>query len=308
MFFFKDFHLKNGHLIVRQTGARLKLDGTLIREILAALPFYLSERLRNTRHCFAPRPKRTLAFLPGPARPWYLLPALVYRLRYRLAKSPETADILIYFEDATTGTPPALPKGFSGKTINFSCTDISKTKVAEAFAEVFGYDLAVDPRTYQGLIAVKSEQNGAHDGSLAQAPLAPDAYKADLVYQKLVDNRIDTSTVEDLRCPVVGGKIGLVFVKHRPVDNRFANFNSKVFLACPEDYLNPDERAKLGAFARIMGLDFGGMDVLRDRNDGRIYVVDVNKTDMGPPIALSLSDKNKSMDILARQLQALLHD
>jgi hypothetical protein len=40
-----------------------------------------------------------------------------------------------------------------------------------------------------------------------------------------------------------------------------------------------------------MRLDWGGLDVLRDRTDGRLYVVDVNKTDMGPPIAMKLRDK-----------------
>ena len=40
-----------------------------------------------------------------------------------------------------------------------------------------------------------------------------------------------------------------------------------------------------------MKLDWGGLDVLRDRSEGRLYVVDVNKTDMGPPIAMALNDK-----------------
>ena len=56
-----------------------------------------------------------------------------------------------------------------------------------------------------------------------------------------------------------------------------------------------------------MHLDWGGMDVLRDKGDGRIYVVDVNKTDMGPPIALSIADKSKSVAILTKQLLKLIH-
>jgi hypothetical protein len=34
--------------------------------------------------------------------------------------------------------------------------------------------------------------------------------------------------------------------------------------------------------------------VLRDRTDGKLYIVDANKTDMGPPIALNLADKVKA--------------
>jgi hypothetical protein len=31
-----------------------------------------------------------------------------------------------------------------------------------------------------------------------------------------------------------------------------------------------------------MGLDFGELDILRDNDDGRIYIVDVNNTPSGP--------------------------
>ena len=55
-----------------------------------------------------------------------------------------------------------------------------------------------------------------------------------------------------------------------------------------------------------MGMDWGGLDVLRDQPSGRIYIVDVNKTDVGPVIALSLKDKLKSTEALAKALIALL--
>ena len=38
---------------------------------------------------------------------------------------------------------------------------------------------------------------------------------------------------------------------------------------------------------------------LRNRDDGRIYIVDVNKTDMGPPAAMKRVDKLKAMRGLA---------
>jgi hypothetical protein len=55
-----------------------------------------------------------------------------------------------------------------------------------------------------------------------------------------------------------------------------------------------------------MGLDWGGLDILRDRHDGRLYVVDVNKTDVGPLIAPSWPDKLRSMRRLADALVRLL--
>jgi hypothetical protein len=47
------------------------------------------------------------------------------------------------------------------------------------------------------------------------------------------------------------------------------------------------------------------MDILRDR-DGRIYIVDVNKTDAGPIIALPLGEKLASTAILADALLRML--
>ena len=50
----------------------------------------------------------------------------------------------------------------------------------------------------------------------------------------------------------------------------------------------------------------GGLDILRDRQDGQIYIVDVNKTDLGPLIALSWVDKIRSMTRLGRALERLV--
>ena len=53
-------------------------------------------------------------------------------------------------------------------------------------------------------------------------------------------------------------------------------------------------------FAADLGLDWGGVDVLRDRMSGRIYIVDANKTDMGPPVALKLAAKLRATRRMAR--------
>lgn len=172
------------------------------------------------------------------------------------------------------------------------------------FEQIFGYALAVDPETYSGPIAVKSEINGAHDGYEAQAPLTRTEGK---VYQRLINNTVDGKWAEDLRCPVIDGEIELIFVKRRPLSNRFANTNANVILHSPDDLLSNEERKKIKQFAAAMGLDWGGMDVLRNKEDGKIYIVDVNKTDMGPPIALSLKDKNTATKILTKQFIKLIH-
>ena len=53
-------------------------------------------------------------------------------------------------------------------------------------------------------------------------------------------------------------------------------------------------------FTKEIRLDWGGVDVLRDSADGKIYIVDANKTDMGPPIALPLGQKLRATRRLAR--------
>ena len=67
-----------------------------------------------------------------------------------------------------------------------------------------------------------------------------------------------------------------------------------------------DELAKISRFCHKMQLDFGGLDILRDNQDGRIYIVDVNKTDMGPPFALPLKEKLRAVDILAKQFKSVM--
>jgi len=307
---FKDFEIRDNKIVVKATGAELPFGFDIIKEALDWFPFYFYEKLRRVKYLFSPEKRLRIAYLPVVPRPWYLLSVLAYRARMKGTTDTAKADAVFYFEDQTLVKPPHIPAGITGNLYNFGCYDISKSKVARVFEQVFGYSLAVDPYKYKGPMAVKSEKNGAHDGTQIMAPL-PAAETAettdpDMVYQKLIDNSVDGKWAEDMRCPIIGGEIALVFVKRRPLEDRFANFNSSVVLYEPDGLLSDGERAKLKEFAAAMHLDVGGMDVLRDNRDGKIYVVDVNKTDMGPPIALSIADKSKSVAILTKQLLKLI--
>ena len=303
-----DFEIRDKKIIVKATGTQIPLDLTITKEVLSWFPFYIYERFRGLPFIFSRAPRLKIAFSPIQARPWYLLPVLVYRARMQCTKDYSQADAVFYFEDQTCAEKPKIPPNTKGKTFNFGCYDISKSRVSRVFEDVFGYALSVDPKTYHGSIAVKSEKNGAHDGYQTIAPLAQDKpIDPDMVYQRLIDNTVENKWVEDMRCPIVGGEIALIFVKRRPLTNRFANENSRVTLCKPDDLLTPQEREKLKEFAAAMQLDFGGMDVLRNKEDGRIYVVDVNKTDMGPPLALSLKEKSQSVAILTEQLLKLIN-
>lgn len=298
-----DFEFRNKKIYVKATDTELKVNWELASEVLHWLPFFCIEQIRGLNRFFKTK-RLQIAYLPVTPRPWYLLKVTANRLGAKTIKNLDNADAIFYFEDQTQATPPSLSDSHRKKAYNFACSDISKSKVGRVFEQIFGYGIAINPETYDGDIAVKSEKNGAHDGYVAKGPIARDP---ELVYQRLIDNKLNDSIVEDLRCPIIDGEIRLIFIKHRPVKTRFANVNSKVSLGDPEDYLSDEERKHLKDFAKAMGLDWGGMDVLRNRLDGKIYVVDVNKTDMGPPIALSLEDKNRATRILADQLMDMIH-
>lgn len=183
----------------------------------------------------------------------------------------ETGALTFRNLDATFDEAPA-------DAINGRCTDISKSKVAEVFEKVFGYELTVDPEAHDGPMVEKSEENATHDGRVVQGPMAP---RPGLVYQHLVDNEQD-GVVEDLRPCIVGREIAFVYRKRRPVAIRFSNDNTSITVATPDDVFSPVEQQGVLDVADALGLDVGELDVLRDRASGRIYVVDAAKTPHSP--------------------------
>jgi hypothetical protein len=295
----KDFTFGLTSLTVKKTGAVVPYGPAILGEMSRWFVFFFT--VLGARPA-AGRPF-TVHFTPDPARPWYLIWAVVRLAGGRIVDRPQGADVVFNFEDSTNNAAPKLPKN-SARLMNFACTDISKTQVSAVFQDVFGYGLAVDPDTHSGPAVAKSEHNGAHDGRIIICPARREAHVA---YQRVVDNRsADGAHVEDLRTPTVNGVPICVFIKQRPVTRRFANANTGVRLARPEDVYSPQEMALIGQFAQRLGLDWGGLDVLRDRQEGRIYIVDANKTDMGPPTALPLADKMAASRALADALRRFI--
>ena len=298
-FLSRHFEIHRDHLRVRKTGARVDFDLAVGKEAFDWLVFYFTMLGWRLAGALRGRPRARICCLPDGLRPWYLLWPSAIAARIEVTRALENADAIAFFDDATRSTTPALAASATPRRINFDCPDVSKSRVAEVFEAVFGYPLAVDPASHIGPMVEKSEFNGAHDGRVVEGPCAP---RDGFVYQRVVDNARPDGLVEDLRCPTVFGRIGPVFLKRRPVGDRFANINAQVELSTAEACFSADERARLSAFLHAMRLDWGGIDVLRDKSDGRLYVVDVNKTDMGPPTALALGKKLKSVSALGRML------
>lgn len=292
---FGDFVVTGGRVSVRQTGNSAALDLRLAREVGGWLVFQAALRVR----ALFVRRRAAIWFAPQVPHDRYLVRAAMRLAGLGVARTREAAAAAFYFEDTTSAPPPVRSHA---RALNFDCNDISKSRVATIFEQVFGYPLAVDPRRWNGVAVEKSEHNGTHDGRIVDCPRAALPGKS---YSRLIDTVDGDGLAVDLRTHVIGGAPVLVWVKRRPAAARFLPPNDTATLCRPEDVFSADELARLGEFARAMGADWCGLDVLRDR-DGRIYVVDVNKTDAGPVVALSLADKLRSTALMARALRKLV--
>ncbi|MEM0963362.1 MAG: hypothetical protein AAGK21_12590 [Bacteroidota bacterium] len=176
--------------------------------------------------------------------------------------------------------------GSDKPTLNARYIGSEKTKVAAAWESVCGYALAVDPLTYEGPMVEKSEANATHDGRILHGPIGPSDLVEGKVYQRLVDTE-DDGEVVDLRTPIYQGRVPLVIRKRRALNNRFEELRTaqSFELVEPDDAFTPDELRQLSEFASVMGLDYGELDVLRDRVSDRIYVVDATPGPSGPPLS-----------------------
>jgi len=290
---FSDFDWSWRGVRVRETGAEIAFNPALACDVWRGGYYIFREALRRP----ASEVPFKVAYEPRAPRPWYLLWGALRQAG--LTQTAEPADITVHFSDLTEidAAPPA------GMTLNGACTDISKSHVAQTFQTVFGYGLSLDPNNTDGPYLEKGEENGVHDAQIHHAPTRAEPGR---VYQKLIDNRTKDGTVLDYRCPSVFGGIPLVFLKERPVDQRFANLNTRVRIAAPETCFSTEELSQIRAFCGAMHLDWGGLDILRDAANGRIYIVDVNKTDMGPPLALPIKDKLSAVKTLGLALRDAL--
>ncbi|MAK60707.1 MAG: hypothetical protein CMK09_06985 [Ponticaulis sp.] len=296
-----DFQFEDGAFLVKKTGHTVPMNLGLFGDILVWMSFFTLAQGWRLWHWARGHRAPRIAFLPDQPRPWYFIWPVLHAAGAKIEKDLHKADVIFQFDDSTHCNAKRPQVTQSVKYINFNCLDVSKSLVAKAFEKVSGYSLAVDPTTYTGMMVEKSEINAAHDGRTLQGPAARLEGKS---YQRLVDNQIPGDLVEDLRTTVVAGEPTIVFRKRRPVHRRFANENCDVRLMLPGDCFSTDELAIIRSFVSEIGLDWGGVDVLRDAGTGKIYIVDANKTDMGPPVALPLGQKLRATRLMARKFAA----
>ena len=189
---------------------------------------------------------------------------------------------------------------------NGHCLDISKSTLDRHHHAAFGYGVNVDPTIHEGPMLEKSEGNAVHDGSEIQGPLSPDQLKPGKVYQRIIDNRTEGGLFEDLRVVVIHGEVPVVYRKRKAGAVRYTNETAEVDLAeSPETVLSESEIDQIGSLSAKMCAEFAELDVLRDRQDGRIYCVDLNPTPYGPPSGLSAEDSEKAIAVWKRMSERL---
>lgn len=183
---------------------------------------------------------------------------------------------------------------------NGHCLDISKSTLDRHHHAVFDYGVNVDPTTHVGLMLEKSEGNAVHDGREIKGPIDANQIKGDKIYQRIIDNRTETGLFEDLRVVVIHGEVPLVYRKRKTGEVRYTNETAEVDLVeSSKTVLSGSEIDQIASLSAKMCAEFAELDVLRDRQDGRIYCVDLNPTPYGPPSGLSAKDRVESAKVVS---------
>ncbi|MEM7728200.1 MAG: hypothetical protein AAF311_02885 [Pseudomonadota bacterium] len=280
----------------RAVGGRITWDRSILRGAWT-VP-WLSFRGRARR----PGRRGTIAYFPQPAAPWYTLPLALSGTGIRHVRDPRQADAVMIFDDRTVSdvTIPDTP----ARLLNALATDVSKSHVGRIFEDVFGYPLTLDPTEHSGPMVQKSDVNGVHDGTIVTGPLAQPV--PGCVYQHLAESHVLDGVTEDLRCVCVGGAVVQVFRKEKATSDRFRAVYLETTLRDPRDCFSDAELSDIGRFCDAMGLDFGSIDVLRDhRGDGRIYIVDVNKTCM-PVLSMPVAELERGLIRIGQAVEAMI--
>lgn len=189
------------------------------------------------------------------------------------------------------------------KVINLYSRDISKKFIDKIHQDVFGYATIVDPLSYNDKIVRKNDINAKHDGVIIQGPLG--AVEDEFIYQRLIDNSCANNLVMDIRIPVVMKTLDFVYIKLRSIDERFKNTTVDTKTKNIDEILNQEEIELINEYCSRLKLEYGELDVLRDKKDGKIYVVDVNNTPQGPPANTSKNDSAFALQKLASAFEKL---
>jgi len=260
----------------------------LLRDFLnKILPLSVRRFIKSTRFAIRRfrrillRKPNIILFYPDHPRqqPYdYLIYYICQDLGLKMINDPKGKfHLCMNWQDCTFGTMDHQLEELcrAGEVINVRCLDISKRHVNVIFKEVFGYSPMIDPLTHQGKCVEKSNLNAKHENKILECPLKK--IKEECVYQRLIDSRCDEQFVVDLRVPIFKKTIPFVYIKYKPIKDRFKNSVKGKWVEVDEIF-SQDEARKIIVFCEKIGLDCGELDILRDKTDEKLYIIDVNNT------------------------------
>jgi len=224
--------------------------------------------------------QKRILFYPEKPQVFHTMYKVCHKLGYTMTNNPNLRlDAAMAFDDTTVRKSSPILDKLNKKThvINYLCNDISKKRVEKIFKEVFGYQTAIDPEKFKGEYVKKSDSNAVHDGKVMTQPTKPEN---GYIYQKLINN-VYNNTIVDIRVTIVGNTIPYICERYRSVEDRFDN-TQKAKLFDVNEKLSASEIEKVRIFAKKFGLEYGEIDTIRDSNDKKLYIVDVNNTPAGP--------------------------
>ena len=230
----------------------------------------------------------TINFYPMLPGPHSSMALILPRIGARIGHSPRSDGLTMAWDTGTWFSPRASRR-LPDSAVNRRCIDISKSTVDDLWARAAGYSITVDPLVTDGPFVVKPDLNGRHAGRVVVGPIK--VRERGMVYQLLVDGRLPEGRNPDghgsdgeilqMRVVIIGSRIVLTYVKWR----RYPKWFSGTEITLPrstDEYLSAAEQDLLLRFADSIGLEYGELDTLRDRESGRIYVVDANRTPAQP--------------------------
>ena len=260
---------------------------------------------RDNQYRPSPRPLTILTHPDQITRhPHILLAKLCAALGYRVTSDPSRPfDVAVKYHDQTFTDPAVLAAIPAGKPIiNARSLDISKARVDREVEAVFGVSTLLDPTHHVGPMVEKSDLNAAEGRQLVDGPREP---RAGFVYQRLIDSTTPDGHYVEHRVPVHDGRVPLVYRKRIKESDRFTKAATRVDVIEAEKEFSAVELDGIRDLCRRMGVEFGELDVLRDRQSGVPVVIDVNNTPLGALRYLSAHDRRSSIERLAASFQTM---
>jgi hypothetical protein len=242
---------------------------------------------------------RTVLFYPKIPTSGFAIYKICRILNYKMiCNKNQPCDLVIDWRCETRRSEDRVLEMINKKqsVVNYNCRDISKEKVEEVFQGVFVYGSAVDPLVYNGTCVVKSNNNATHDGRVIKCPI--EKREEGSVYQKLINNQHDKDYIYDIRVPIIKEKIPCVYLKYRSIHDRFKHI-IKTEVENPAKLFSQEEIEKIIVFAKALHLDYGELDVLRDHDNGLLYIIDANTTPYGPSKIKEFDKKFEALKTLS---------